>query len=150
MDGIEILELKDACERYQLSGREILNDFTPAELAAEYNGAGPDSWIPEAREILTKAMALFKPVALIHDIQFAQSDGTDEGFDRTVSDWRANTRKILSAEYPLFTWRILNKSYRLNLAYWTGVMEAANLAISTRAAKDAWIAAHNKRSKINA
>lgn len=95
-------------------------------------------------------MALFKPVVLIHDIQFAQSDGTDEGFDRTVSDWRANTRKILSAEYPLFTWRILNKSYRLNLAYWTGVMEAANLAISTRAAKDAWIAAHNKRSKINA
>ena len=150
MDGIEILELKDACERYQLSGREILDAFTPAELAAEYNGAGPDSWIPEAREILTKAMALFKPVVLIHDIQFAQSDGTEEGFARTVADWRANTRKILTAEYPLFTWRIFNKSYRLNLAYWTGVMEAANLAISTSAAKDAWIAAHNKRSKINA
>ena len=147
---IEISELRDACERYNLRGREILAAYTDEELAAEYNGAGPDSWIPEAREILTKAMALFKPVVLIHDIQFGQSDGTDEGFAKTVSDWRANTRKILTAEYPLVTWRILNKSYRLNLAYWTGVMEAANLAISTRAAKDAWIAAHNKRSKINA
>lgn len=146
----EILDLKDSCERYKLSGREILDKFTPAELAAEYNGAGPDSWIPEAREILTIAMALFKPVVLIHDIQFAQSDGTDEGFARTVSDWRANTRKIMAVEYPLFTWQLFSKSYRLNLAYWTGVMEAANLAISTRAAKDAWIAAHNRRSQNNA
>lgn len=151
MDNLmEIAELIDACRRYDLAGREILEDLSLEEIAAEYNGAGPDNWIPEAREILTKAMALFKPVVLIHDMQFAHSDGTDEGFARTVADWRANTRKILAAEYPLFTWRILDKSYRLDLAYWTGVMEAVNLAISTGAAKDAWIAAHNRRSQDNA
>ena len=149
-DLAEIKRLREKCAEYELAGREILDRFTLEELAEEYNGAGPDSWIPEARNILTKAMALFKPVVLIHDIQFAQSDGTEEGFTKTVDDWCANTKKIMAAEYPVWTWRLLNKNYRINLAYWTGVMEAVNLAISTRAAKDAWIAAHNKRSQNHA
>ena len=146
----EIADLRQACEDYQLAGREILDQFTLEEIAAEYNGAGPDSWLPIAREALTAAMALFKPVVLIHDIQFAQSDGTDEGFAKTVADWCANTKKIMAVEYPVWTWRLLNKSYRINLAYWTGVMEAVNLAISTRSAKEAWIAAHNQRSQNHA
>lgn len=151
-DLAELDELRRKCEEYNLSGREILDRFTLEELAAEYNGAGPDSWIPEARNILTKAMALFRPVVLIHDIQFAQSDGTDEGFTKTVDDWCVNTKKILAAEYPVWTcpWRLFNKNYRRELAYWTGVMGAVNLAISTQAAKEAWIAAHNKRSQNHA
>ena len=145
LEKIELL--REKCEEYELSGREVLDCFTLAELAEEYNGAGPDSWLSEAREVLTEAMKLFEPVVLIHDIQFAQSDGTDEGFVCTVDDWCANTRKIMAVEYPLFTWRLLSKSYRLNLAYWTGVMKAADLAISTPAAKEAWIAAYHKRSQ---
>ena len=143
----EIDDLRRQCEDYRLSGREILDGLTPEEIAAEYNGAGPDSWLPEAREILTRAMALFKPVVLIHDIQFAQSDGTDEGFARTVADWCANTGKIMAAEYPLFTWRLFNRDYRRELAYWTGVRKAADLAISTKAAKESWVAAHKRRSQ---
>lgn len=146
----EIYVLREKCTEYQLRGREILDRFTLEELAKEYNGAGPDSWLPEARDILTGAMALFKPAVLIHDIQFAQSDGTDEGFAETVGIWCANTKKIMAAEYPLWTWRLLEKSYRRELAYWTGVKKAADLAISTRAAKEAWIAAHNRRSQKHA
>ena len=148
----ELDELRRKCEEYNLAGREILDRFTLEELAAEYNGAGPDSWLPEARNILTKAMALFKPVVLIHDIQFAQSDGTEEGFAKTVDDWCANTKKIMAVEYPVWTWpwRLFNKNYRRELAYWTGVMGTVNLAISTRSAKEAWIAAHNKRSQNHA
>ena len=149
-DLAEIDSLRQQCEDYQLSGREILDRFTLEEIAREYNGAGPDSWLPEAREILTKAMSLFKPVVLIHDIQFAQSDGSDEGFEKTVSDWCGNTRKILTAEYPLWTWRLLSKSYRINLAYWAGIMKTVNVAISTKAAKEAWVAAYKKRSHNHA
>ena len=144
-DLAEIDLLRRKCEEYHLAGREILHEFTLEELAEEYNGAGPDSWLPEAREILTRAMSLFKPVVLIHDIQFAQSDGTDEGFAETVADWCANTKKIMDAEYPLFTWKLLDRSYRRDLAYWTGVRKAADLAISTRAAKEAWTDAHERR-----
>ena len=143
----EIEDIIQQCEDYRLSGREVLARFSLEEIAAEYNGAGPDSWLPEARDILTRAMALFKPVVLIHDIQFAQSDGTDEGFARTVDDWCANTGKIMNAVFPLFTWRLLNKGYRRELAYWTGVRQAADLAISTKAAKDAWLAAYKRRSQ---
>ena len=143
----EIIVLRQQCEDYRLSGREILSRFTLFELAEEYNGAGPDSWLPEAREILTLAMVLFKPAVLIHDIQFAQSDGTDAGFAKTVSDWCANTWKIMTAEYPLFTSRLLSRSYRRELVYWTGIRRAADLAISTQAAKEAWIAAHDRRSR---
>ena len=147
----EIAELRETCEYYQLAGREILDRFTLEEIAAEYNGAGPDSWLPVAREALTAAMSLFKPVVLIHDMQFAQSDGTDEGFAKTVDDWCANTKKIKNALYPLSWWKILfDKSYRCKFNYWTGVMEAVNIAISTRAAKEAWIAAHKKRSQNHA
>lgn len=152
MDKLEeIARLRQACKDYQLAGREILARFTLEEIAAEYNGAGPDSWLPEAREILTKAMELFKPVVLIHDMQFAQSDGSDEGFARTVADWCANTRKIKDAEYPVNWWKILfNKSYRMKVEYWTCIMESANYAISTKAAKDAWIAACQKRRNNHA
>ena len=144
---MEIIVLRQQCADYRLSGREILSRFTLFELAEEYNGAGPDSWQPEAREILTGAMTLFKPAVLIHDIQFAQSDGTDEGFGRTVADWCANTGKIMAAEYPLFTWQIFNRGYRRELAYWTGVRKAADLAVSTQAAKNAWTAAYNRRNQ---
>ena len=72
----EIADLRQACEDYQLAGREILDRFTPEEIAAEYNGAGPDSWLPIAREALTAVMELFKPVVLIHDMQFAQTLST--------------------------------------------------------------------------
>ena len=146
----EIAELRKTCEYFQLAGREILDRFTLEEIAAEYNGAGPDSWLPIAREALTAVMELFKPVVLIHDMQFAQSDGTDEGFAKTVDDWCSNTRKILATAYPFWTWRLLSKSYRIKLAYWTGIMETVNIAISTRAAKEAWIAAHKKRSQNHA
>jgi len=144
-DLAEIKRLREKCAEYELAGREILDRFTLEELAEEYNGAGPDSWIPEARNILTKAMALFKPVVLIHDIQFAQSDGTEEGFTKTVDDWCANTKKIKAAEYPLWSWKMLKTSYRLTRAYWFGIMETANLAISTVSARRAWKSAHKRR-----
>ncbi len=149
-DLAEMDLLRRKCGEYQLAGREILDRFTLEELAEEYNGAGPDSWLPDARAVLTAAMALFKPVVLIHDIQFAQSDGTDEGFARTVSDWCANTKKIMDAEFPLFTWKLLDKNYRRDLAYWTGIRKTADLAIATKTAKQAWIAAHNRRSQNHA
>ena len=149
MDNLEeIAQLRQECEDYQLDGREILDMFTLEEIAQEFNGAGPDSWPAEARDILTKAMELFKPVVLIHDLEFAHSDGTDEGFAQTVANWCANTRKIRDAEYPVNWWKILfNKSYRMNVEYWTCIMESTNYAIATNAAKDAWIAAYQKRRK---
>ncbi len=139
-------KLMELCEKYELEGVRTVEKYTLEELAQIYNGAGPDSWIPAARDVLTELMELFEPVVLIHDVQFSESDALHETFERTVDVWKQNCKKIFDAEYPLWTWRQLSASYRRRRAYWYGVMQAGNLAISTRAAFKAWTAAHSARS----
>ena len=135
-------KLMELCEKYELEGVRTVEKYTLEELARIYNGAGPDSWIPAARDVLTALMELFEPVVLIHDVQFSESDALHETFERTVDIWKQNCKKIFDAEYPLWTWRQLSASYRRRRAYWYGVMQAGNLAVSTRAAFKAWTAAH--------
>ncbi len=135
-------KLMELCEKYELEGVRTVEKYTLEELAQIYNGAGPDSWIPAARDVLTDLMELFEPVVLIHDVQFSESDALHETFERTVDVWKQNCKKIFDAEYPLWTWRQLSASYRRRRAYWYGVMQAGNLAVSTRAAFKAWTAAH--------
>ena len=91
----EIARLREQCLLYDLEGAEILEKYTNSALSLDvYNGAGPDSWVPAAREILTKAMSLFSPAVLIHDAQYTESNGSREGFEETVRFWVVNTRKI--------------------------------------------------------
>ena len=139
-------KLMELCEKYELEGVRTVEKYTLEELAQIYNGAGPDSWIPAARDVLTDLMELFEPVVLIHDVQFSESDALHETFERTVDVWKQNCKKIFDAEYPLWTWRQLSASYRRRRAYWYGVMQAGNLAISSHAAFKAWTAAHSARS----
>lgn len=142
----KIQQLRELCDKYGLEGRAVLERYTNEELSENiYNGAGPDSWISGAREVLTKLMSLFEPVVLIHDVQFSESDALHETFERTVEMWKQNCKKIFDAEYPLWTWRQLLPSYRVARAKWLAVMAAANAAISGTAAYKAWREAHFAR-----
>ena len=126
----------------EMQGAEILEKYTNSALALDvYNGAGPDSWIPAAREILTKAMSLFSPAVLIHDAQYTESNGSREDFEETVRCWTVNTRKIFDAEFPLWTLKMLKRTYRVERAYWWGVMKTSNAAIATETAFEAYQAA---------
>lgn len=138
-DPDEIARLRELCLIYELEAADILDKYSNSALAREvYNGAGPDAWDPKARAALTAAMRLFKPVVLIHDTQFFESDATHESFAETVRIWKANTRKIFDAEYPLRTLKMLLRSYRAERAYWWSVMEASNSAIGGNAAYQAY------------
>ena len=138
----EIARLREQCLLYDLEGAEILEKYTNSALSLDvYNGAGPDSWVPAAREILTKAMSLFSPAVLIHDAQYTESNGSREGFEETVRFWVVNTRKIFDAEFPLWTLKMLKRAYRVERAYWWGVMKASNAAIATETAFEAYQAA---------
>lgn len=141
----EIKKLRDYCVRNKLNGYVVLERFSDEELDEIYNGAGPDSWLPVARDILTELMKLFKPVVLIHDVQFHMSDGTNEEFDYTVECWCKNTRFIFDEKYPLIwsKW-LFSRSYRKERGYWYTVMKAGNLGISGSSAFDAWIAAYRR------
>ena len=141
----EIDELRSLCKGYDLDGRQILDGYLNSELTHIYNGAGPDSWHDWSRKALTDFMTLYKPVVLIHDVQFHESDGTLGTFDKVVSDWKSNTRKIFDAKYPLWTWSMLRPSYRAERAYWYSVMHASNLGISCTTAYNAWLDAYKRR-----
>ena len=135
-----------SCEEYKLQGRESVFAHKIEELCEIYNGAGPDSWLPLSRDVLTSIMTLFEPVILIHDVQFDASDGTDKGFQHTVSCWENNTRAVFDANYPLWTLKMLKREYRIRRTYWWGVMKASNLAISSSEAREAWLAAAERRT----
>ena len=79
MAGIdEIKRLKGLCEEYNLEGREILDKYTDEELAALFNGIGPEafpSWLRTALDALHPSLA---PVAMIHDVEWSESDGREE------------------------------------------------------------------------
>lgn len=144
----EIARLREQCLAYNLEGVDILSKYTNSALALDvYNGAGPDSWVPAAREILTKAMSLFAPAVLIHDAQYTESNGSREGFEETVRCWTVNTRKIFDAEFPLWTLKMLKRAYRVERAYWWGVMKTSNAAIATERAFEAYCSAGNRQTR---
>ncbi len=144
----EIAELRRLCDVYKLDGRQVLARYLNSELVSIYNGAGPDSWLPLARDALTALMTLYKPLVLIHDVQFHESDGSVVGFAYTVECWRHNIRVIFDDQYPLWTLKMLYREYRLRRAYWWSVMQATTIAISGDEARKAWIDAHNRRQTI--
>ena len=144
----EIALLRAQCLKYK-EGAEILEKYSNATLAQHiYNGAGPDAWTADLRAILTKAMEIFSPVVLIHDTQYFESDGSYGSFKKTAKIWKVNTRKILDAEYPLWTLDMLSREYRIRRAYWWGVMEATNKAIAGRSAYEAYQSACRARAEV--
>lgn len=145
--GKNVRKLREEAEKYNLRGVELLEKYSDAELAKWYNGAGPDSWPEEFRHLLTTAMELFAPVVLIHDVQYTFSDGTDEGFNKTVKDWKENCQIIFDAEYPFWTIRQLDREYRLKRTYWWGIMKASTIAISSSIAAGCWRRDKKKNKK---
>lgn len=72
--------------------------FSPEELAAVYNGIGPE-WLPYSlREKLTKYLAVFAPACLIHDFHYWIGDGTLKDFNYANDTLEANCRKCINAE----------------------------------------------------
>lgn len=147
METEHVRKLRELCTAYGLAGREILDLYKDEELTQIYNGAGPDSWIPLARDVLTAVMNLFEPVVLIHDTQFHRSDALHESFEKTAVLWKQNCRKIFDSEYPFWSWKQFSRSYRTKRAYWYGIMQAGNLAVSGRAAFQAWTEAHRRSNE---
>lgn len=89
--------IKKACD-LKLTDAAWVACFTPEELAAVYNGIGPE-WLPCAlREKLTKYLAIFAPACLIHDFHYWIGDGTLKDFNYANNTLEANCRKCINAE----------------------------------------------------
>lgn len=100
MDKIEnIARLRGLCVRYELSGSEILGEYTDEQLAELYNGIGPD-WFPsKLRDAIDNLCSSLQPMALIHDVRWCRSDGTRRSFYGTNEELRENGYAIAENLY---------------------------------------------------
>lgn len=95
----EVKRLRALCEDCELEGREILAKYTDEDLAAIFNGIGPEafpSWLRAALDALHPSLA---PVALIHDAEWSESDGRRETFAESNARFRRNGCKVATASF---------------------------------------------------
>ncbi|MBR0197182.1 MAG: hypothetical protein IJQ34_03520 [Kiritimatiellae bacterium] len=133
----EVKRLKALCEKYELEGREILSKYTDDELAAIFNGIGPDAfpqWLRSALDALHPSLA---PVAFIHDVEWHESDGTETAFAESNARFRRNGCKVASAAFGW--WRP-----RRYLVMWDAVKFAR---ICQRFGWSAWLAPSKAQEK---
>ena len=126
----EVKRLKELCEEYGLEGREILSKYTDEQLAALFNGIGPDAfpqWLRSALDALHPSLA---PVAFIHDVEWHESDGTEASFAESNDRFRRNGCTVASAAFGW--WRP-----RRYLVMWDAVKFAR---ICQRFGWSAWLA----------
>ena len=99
--AIEAKRLRGLCENHELENREILVKYSNEELGRIYNGIGPESFPGWMRTLLDSLHPSLAPVALIHDVEWSESDGTRIGFDMSNARFRRNGWKIAT---EMFGW----------------------------------------------
>ena len=91
MEGIdEIRRLRKACEDMELENRELLAKYTDEQLSDMFNGIGPQGFPGWLRKALDALHPSLKPVAMIHDVEWSESDGRRETFDESNERFRRN------------------------------------------------------------
>lgn len=101
-DIAEARHLREQCEKYQLENREILAKFSDEELARIYNGIGPETFPDWMRTGLDALHPSIKCVALIHDVEYELSDGSEEGFRAANERFRRNGIKVAMSEFSWY------------------------------------------------
>ena len=97
--------LRERAVEAQLEGSAVIGAHTVDELAAVYNGCGPE-WLPRSmREFLSRHFAEFAPAFLVHDWDFAHSDGTRLSFSRANDRLERNCRRLADLAHPWHSWR---------------------------------------------
>lgn len=107
-------------------------------LRRAYNGCGPERWPESIRDKLDDLTRMFAPSVLVHDFEFDCSDGSDEKMHDANERLHRNNKAIVSHYYPLFTWRMLRPSYRLQRTKAVALMVALNTFTCDALTAQAW------------
>ena len=95
----EARRLRELCEKYELENREILATYTDEQLAAIYNGIGPEAFPQWLRAALDAVHPSLAPVAFIHDVEWHESDGSEESFAESNVRFRWNGIAVACAAF---------------------------------------------------
>ena len=111
----EIKRLKELAAKCGLEDREILGKYPMNELVKIYNGIGPDAFPEWLRGFVTALHPSLAAVAFIHDVEWFESDGTDEAFKATNDRFKRNGYKVAEAEFGWYNprrWIVMNQARR--------------------------------------
>ena len=111
----ELKLLKEKAEKLQLENREILRKYTLTELSAIYNGIGPDSFPEWLRNCISALHPSLAVVALIHDVEWHESDKSKEKFAESNARFKQNGYKVSKAEFGWYNPRryvVMNQARR--------------------------------------
>lgn len=111
----EIKRLRELAAEYGLEDREILEKYPMNRLAAIYNGIGPESFPGWLRDCITSLHPSLAPAAFIHDVEWWESDGTDETFAATNERFKKNGHAVAKAEFGWYNPRryaVMNQARR--------------------------------------
>ena len=98
----EVTALREEAMRLGLSGADHCARIPLDTLAAMYNGIGPE-WMPESlRKKLSKKLATYAPATLVHDVRFAESDGSTLGFNMANAELEVNCAAIADDKYAWY------------------------------------------------
>lgn len=92
-------KLRILAEALELDNREILEKYSDYELAVIYNGIGSDGFPEWLRNKITKLHPTLEVVALIHDVEWHESDKTISGFNKSNASFKENGYIAAKAKY---------------------------------------------------
>ena len=108
-------EARNLANRYGLEHCEIAAKYTDEELAKLYNGIGPEAFPKWLRAVLDTLHPSLAPVAFIHDVEWGDSDGTEESFAASNARFKRNGYRVARGLYPwwrLRRWIVMNDARR--------------------------------------
>ena len=97
----EVKKLRAKAESLKLENAEILRKYNMQQLYSIYNGIGPDAfpnWLRDAISALHPSLAV---VALIHDVEWHESDLSKETFAESNARFKRNGYAAAKAEVRL-------------------------------------------------
>ena len=104
-DLATVSHLRDEVARLRLFGWIIVLALPLDDLAAAYNGTGPE-FLPDAiRAKLDSAARPFLPAVMVHDVDYTLSDGTVGSFQAANSRLLINCIICALDAHPWHSWR---------------------------------------------
>ncbi len=120
----EMCELVALAEALGLENLEILNKYPIYKLEAIFNGIGSDQFPEALRNAISTLNPTLQVVALIHDVEWHESDKTKETFTESNERFKRNGYKAAKAKYGWYNPMrliVMNKARVFgNLCHWGG------------------------------
>ena len=110
-----IMELYYRALELHLENIEILERYSFEDLAKIYNGIGPDSFPEWLRKVISSLHPSLAPAALIHDVEWHESDRTRDSFTESNARFKRNGKSIAKQSFFILNprrWIVWNQSRR--------------------------------------